>query len=809
MHPSFRHMAQAFSIALLVSTSARTIAEQQIPRPEHPFPQMLRGEWLNLNGPWEFGESDDVPAAVADAKWLAPDAKYPDTITVPFCRESKLSGLARRGFIKNVWYRRTFQRPDEWKAPRTRLHIGASDYRTRVWLNGRLLGEHVGGSTPFWFDVTQHLQPGENTVIVHAFDDTRSGLQPLGKQSPEPESHGCVYTRTTGIWQTVWLEGVGDAFIRDVRIEPDVANGRVLLQAEIDGACAGLTLEAVARAGEKEVGRARTPADWRNSRLVLDLSEKRLWQVGAPFLYDLELKLLRGSDTVDEVDSYFGLRDVTIKGAAILINGQPVFQRTVLDQGFYPDGVWTAPGDADLRGDIERSLAAGFNGARLHEKVFDPRFLYWADKLGYLVWGEFPNWGVNYKNPASHGPYIDEWLAVLRRDRNHPSIVGWCPFNETPADAVGLQNIVVNLTRAFDPARPVIDSSGWAHGLPDPEVLDAHDYDQNPESFRAHWTDGYGPQVVLPARYRNGQEQPFVPFFVSEYGGIGFSLGGGAWGYGQAAKDVEELHKRYEGLTNALLDNRYMFGFCYTQLTDVEQEQNGIYTYDRRPKFDLARLKAINTRAAAYEKDPPLELPSAAAGNGRPARAAAGALRTAGATESHVITAADGWRVLVGACPDDGQAREWRYVADAPPAAGWPRPDFDDAQWQRGRGAFGRKEGFEKLIRTPWTGKDIWLRQEFTRDGKLRPTDHKPVGEQIARALLVLHYDNAAEVYLNGELIWKAGGWNDAYAGFDVTDAVRRALRTGRNVLAIHCHQDEGGQFIDAALLLRDGLPQR
>jgi len=742
-------------LCLWPATASAAAGAPAPPRPEHPQPQMVRAEWLSLNGPWEFAETDEN----ADARFLAPDP-YPDKIVVPFCRESKLSGLARKGFVKNVWYRRTFRKPAEWKSPRVRLHVGACDWKTRVWVNGQLAGEHVGGSAPFRFDVTRRLKEGDNTVVIHAFDDTRSGLQATGKQAHSEKSQGCVYTRTTGIWQTVWLEGVGTAFLRDVRVVPDLKGLRALIQAEVNGPVAGLTFRATAAIGSQVVGTAEVPADWRHNEIVLPLSVKRPWSSEDPFLYDLKLTLARGSEVVDEVQSYFGLREVTIQGAAILINGKAVFQRTVLDQGFYPDGIWTAPSDAALRRDIDLSKAAGFNGARLHQKVFEPRFLYWADKLGYLVWGEFPNWGLSYKNPAVDLPVINEWIEILRRDRNHPAVIGWCPFNETPPEAGPLQSTIVQVTREIDPTRPVIESSGYFHGVPHPDALDAHDYNQDPVSFRQRWTESYGPGASLPDRYRAGQSWQAIPFFVSEYGGIGWNVSGG-WGYGGIPKSLDAFYARYQGLTDALLDNRYLFGYCYTQLTDIEQEQNGMYSYDRKPKFDVERIRKIQARPAAYEKDPPLEV-----------------------RKSNVA-----WRVLVGAVPDGPLARDWRYTMEKPPAD-WMKPGFDDATWKLGRGGFGQKGNWESFIKTPWSGKDIWLRQGFPC-----------AAAAFRRAMLVAHYDNDTEVYVNGKLLWKGERWNDQYVGFDVTKALQQALQPGKNAIAIHCHQDTGGQFIDVALL--------
>jgi hypothetical protein len=728
----------------------------EIPRPEHPQPQMQRREWLNLNGVWEFAETD----ADSDRRFLD-SAPYSDRITVPFCRESQLSGLGRRGFIKNVWYRRTFARPADWRAPRTRLHLGACDWQTRVWINGQEIGQHLGGSAAFAFDITPALAPGENVLVIHAQDDTRSGLQALGKQSATEQSEGIFYTRTTGIWQTVWLEGVGESYVARSAVVPDVQHARILLQADLEGAWQGLTLRADASARGVPCGSAGRALDGRSVVMTLDLSEKHLWSVDDPFLYDLNLSIARGDEVIDEVQSYFGLRSVAIEGAAVLINGRAVFQRLVLDQGFYPDGVWTAPSDADLRHDIELSKALGFNGARLHQKVFEPRFLYWADRLGYLVWGEFPSYGANYANRAVELPIAREWVEILQRDRNHPAIIGWCPFNETPPEAGHLQNTLVALTRAIDPTRPVLDTSGWSHSTADPELLDAHDYDQNPVTFRARWQNRCG-GFALPARY--GTARCDLPYFISEYGGIGWyqDAGGAAWGYGQMPKSLDEFYTRYAGLTDALLDQRTLFGFCYTQLTDVEQERNGLYTFDRQPKFDAERIRAINSRKAAYEKDPPRKSPEPAIG----------------------------WHMLVGAFPDGAGAHEWRYITDTPPAE-WIQPDFDDHTWKPGRGGFGRKGGWENRTRTSWTTSDIWLRQVFPYDGATWD-----------RGALVIHYDNATEVYVNGRKLWQAQGWNDQYAGFDVTSELRAALRPGENLIAIHCHQDEGGQFIDAALLL-------
>lgn len=581
-------LSMIFSVAAVcaVFSTASTASGASVPRPEYPTPQMVRANWMNLNGEWQFTETDD------SSKQFLGDETYPDKIIVPYCRESSLSGLGRKGFIRNVWYKKTFQLPGDWRSARTRLHIGACDWLTEVWVNGKLIGKHKGGSAPIVFDITKALKRDNNTVVIHAFDDTRSNLQETGKQSHAENSEGCVYTRTTGIWQTVWLEGVGSSFISEIRTVTDPDTGRVFVDPIVDGSCKDLTVRATAYAKGKQVAISEARADWRNTHLVLSLSEKHIWSIESPYLYDLKLVLLRNGKVVDELKSYFGVRTVSIEGRGILINHKPVFQRLILDQGFYPDGIWTAPTDQALRHDIELSQAAGFNGARLHQKVFDPRYLYWADKMGYIVWGESPNWGMDDGNPFTHVPFIDEWVEVLKRDRNHPAIIGWCPFNETGGNSATIQNSTVYLTRAIDPTRPVLDTSGWTHGISDPEVLDNHDYEGNPAVFRDRWKKGAGDNF------------PAVPFMVSEYGGMGWSIETG-WGYGVAPKNVDEFIDRFAGLSNALMDTRYCFGFCYTQLTDVEQERNGLYTYNRVPKFDVKRLHSILSRKAAYEIEGP------------------------------------------------------------------------------------------------------------------------------------------------------------------------------------------------------------
>ncbi len=735
-----------------------------IPRPEYPRPDCQRESWLNLNGEWQF--EVDEKGDGEQRGWIS-GRDFSQRIIVPFCPESKLSGLGlATNYLPHVWYRRQIQVPAQLRGRRLLLRFGAVDYQARVWLNGQFLGEHRGGYAPFAFEITGAVRPGDNELVVHVIDQLRSGLQPAGKQS-HGKSEGCVYTRTTGIWQTVWLEAVGETYLSEFSLTPDLEGGRIIVQGSLDGPSKAVTLRVRAYAEGRLVGEETVPAAWRSTLAVLKLSRVVAWQPGKPFLYDLAMDTLRGGKVLDSVRSYFGLRKVTVEGNRVLINDKPVFQRLILDQGFYPDGIYTAPSDDALRRDIELSLAAGFNGARLHQKVFEPRTLYWADKLGYLLWGEFPSWGVNLGHEEAVRRFVDEWQAVVRRDRNHPSVIGWCPLNETgTGEEVARLETLLAPTRSMDPTRPFLDSSGYTHFLPETDVFDAHDYEQNPQAFAARYAmfgaTGNEPWHNQPAdprsRYR-GQ-----PFFVSEYGGMHVKTArdtGGGWGYDGAGLSAEEFFARYKGLTDVLLDNPNMFGFCYTQLTDIEQEQNGIYFYDRAPKYDVARLAAINRRAAAYETQPP-----------------------------QVRRVA--WRTLV---PTSQQVPQiWRCTTNQP-AGDWFKPGFDDSGWAQGKGGFGSPGTLGAVVGTEWRTSDIWIRRTF----RAETTD-------FALPALKLHHDEDAEIYLNGQRVAVFTGFITHYSTV-LNAALAKVTVRGENVLAIHCHNTAGGQFIDAGIEVGTELP--
>jgi beta-galactosidase/beta-glucuronidase len=579
-----------------------------IPRSEHPRPQFYRENWMNLNGEWQFCIDNGNSGR---ARKLYEADELESKIIVPFCPESRLSGVEHTDFMAAVWYKRNIDLPDNWRNGRVILHFGAVDYDTEVWINGVSAGKHRGGYTSFSFDITHLLKDGKNSVAVCAEDDTRSLLQPAGKQSKQYHSYSCMYTRTTGIWQTVWIEFVPSSYISDIKLTPNTEAKYVRINAKIFNPKPDMELYAEAKINGKIAGTASAKVVGSNAELILNIKPDMAieWEPGNPALYNLNLRL--NNDTiVDEAASYFGLRSIAISDRAVLINGKPLFQRLILDQGFYPDGIYTAPTDEALRKDIELSMALGFNGARLHQKVFEERFLYWADKLGYLVWGEMASWGLQLENPSALERFQTEWLEVLERDYNHPSIIGWCPFNETYKEQnPELLRQIYRVTKQIDPSRPCIDTSGYIHeGLTD--IYDVHDYEQDPKLFDQHYKNRFPSQNEISADINIPcKPLPVIPYFVSEYGGIWWNPGQTdekSWGYGLRPNSEEEFIQRYEELTKVLIDNPNMFAFCYTQLTNVEQEVNGLYAYDRSPKLSEAayqRIKQANTRQAAIEKE--------------------------------------------------------------------------------------------------------------------------------------------------------------------------------------------------------------
>jgi beta-galactosidase/beta-glucuronidase len=575
-----------------------------LPRPEFPNPQFERKDWLSLNGPWRFA-FDDGDAGLREG-WPSTGKKLDRSIVVPFAFESPKSGIGDTRFHPVVWYQRDVAMPAAWKGRRVLLRFGAVDYHATVWLNGQKLGEHEGGSTPFAFDVTDHLRDGGNVVMVRAFDPPTDRFVPRGKQYWKEKSESIFYTRTSGIWQSVWLEAVGDSYLSHVRVTPSM-DGAVRFDARLARPAADQVLRATISYNGAVVTRGEAATDGSRAGLGLRVIDHREWQVGQGNLYDVTLELVRGGAVIDSVKTYYGYREVTVDAKGLQFNGRRLYLRMVLDQGYWPESLLTPPSDEAIQYDIKTSQAMGFNGARKHQKVEDPRFLYWADKLGYLVSGEMAN-AYQYDDQYV-ARFTREWLEVLERDINHPSIIMWIPINEswgTPnlRDKRQQAHLKANywLTKSLDPSRLVIENDGWEH-VDTTDVFGIHDYARTGDMIAKKYAVLDNPAARIPDNSRAalvpGYEYNGSPIFLSEFGGIAYRAPGspvpeGAWGYSGVEKTPEDALARLKGLYEAIAKVPRIIGVCYTQLTDVEQEINGLLTYDRKPKFDVNAIKAIN-----------------------------------------------------------------------------------------------------------------------------------------------------------------------------------------------------------------------
>jgi len=588
-----------------------------IPRPEHPRPERFRPAWLNLNGEWRF-EFDFGDTGMERGLFREPFEGRP--ILVPFSPESKLSLIGYTDFIPAMFYRREIVIPEEWQGMRILLHFGAVDCECRVFLDGVDVGSHRGGQTSFELDVTDSVHWGKTQQLtLYVRDDLRSGLHGCGKQSKKFASEGCCYTRVTGIWQTVWLEAVAFAGLRDCKIVADLDNGaffvtpkfyrmeseyRFEVTALADGTIAGVGIGAAAD----------------GVPVRIPLTEKREWNPADPFLYTLEFRVFDAKGTlIDEASGYAGLRKIIWSGNKLYLNNQEIFLRFVLDQGFYPDGIWTAPDDDSLRRDIELSMQSGFNGARLHQKVFESRFHYWADKLGYLTWAEFGSWGIDWSKSEARANFLTEWREAVSRDLNHPSIIGWTPLNEscpTAETAVAAafptpeawENYrswiteIYELTKSLDPSRPVNDSSGYLHVKTD--LWTVHAYQENLELLRSALFPPSGDVMYhIPSREVKYTGQPYLN---DEFGGFRLETasaeGDGFGYYGMLITDPAELCRRIAEQTDWMVESSGLAGYCYTQLTDVEQERNGIFRYDRSAKVPSGMLADVFGKKPKYSK---------------------------------------------------------------------------------------------------------------------------------------------------------------------------------------------------------------
>lgn len=578
-------------------------------RQEYPKPQFERQNWQNLNGEWDF--TIDHDNCGEGKKFFEVDKKLDGKIIVPFAPESVLSGVGNTDFLTSVWYKKQITVTEEQLNGRVVLHFGAVDYIATVYVNGKKVGVHKGGYNSFFFDVTAYLTAGENQICVHAEDNPTSYYIPTGKQDKSFTPKGVLYTRTTGIWQTVWLEYTPKTHIKSTKYYPNVKDGSVNIVVQLVGE-GNFTVKAFYK-GEL-MGEANADSNGGTLGVTVKLREKHLWEPLNGRLYDLELTYGE-----DKVKSYFGLREVKFEGHKFIINGKSVFQRFVLDQGYYPDGIYTAPSDQALYNDVKISIDAGFNGARLHQKIFEERFLYHCDKAGYMVWAEFPNW-ITVANVETLQTVLPQWTEEIERDFNHPAIIGWCPFNEMGGFVDGewrrvwrepgydFAKIFYNTTKTLDPTRPVNLISGGNHcfnfdGKQDTtDVIDAHLNDLR--KFDEWFKD-------MPESYYNlfdkKTEKIFgMPMWLSETGCVTWNEENPEFNYNMV--DNFWCPNTKEGCINLinefytyLMSKEYMFGLCLVQLYDVENEKNGIYTYDRKDKFGVESLKKVLSQKAAIE----------------------------------------------------------------------------------------------------------------------------------------------------------------------------------------------------------------
>ncbi|MFD1428503.1 glycoside hydrolase family 2 protein [Kroppenstedtia sanguinis] len=583
--------------------------DQTIPT-HYPRPQFKRKEWVNLNGNWNF-DFDDKDLGEQE-KWFLKH-RYHREIRVPFTYESKASGIGEESFHPYVWYQRSFEVPELEPEQRLLLHFNASDYITKVWVDGQFVGRHQGGYTKFSFDITNYLQNAREHELVVKVEDSQSCDQPRGKQRWINENFGCWYVQTTGIWQTVWLELVHESHLESVQITPDIDTSSVsfVYQVAEQAKRDDLRIQTDIYFEGKPVKSFSQHVDTSSPELKVNLASSaggewkvKLWHPQHPHLYDVIFTLYQGETLVDRVESYFGMRKVSIENGQVLLNNSPIYQKLLLDQGYWPDTMLTPPSEEVMIEDIDKTIEMGFNGVRKHQKVEDPCFLYWCDKKGLLVWSEV---AATYEfSREAIDNFTKEWIDIVQQNYNHPSIITWVPFNES----WGVKNIFTDerqqkfteaiyyLTKSLDAMRPVIVNDGWEHTVSD--IIALHDYEEFGEVFSQRYADkdkivnneiSHNLQKFAMAKGYNYQGQPII---ISEYGGIAFEAEQG-WGYGNQVATEEEFLRRYEAITAAIKNCEYISGYCYTQITDVQQEINGLLTEDRKPKISLEKIRKINS----------------------------------------------------------------------------------------------------------------------------------------------------------------------------------------------------------------------
>lgn len=570
----------------------------------YPRPQMVRADWTNLNGVWDF-LFDDQDMGEGE-KWYEEFPAKTRQIRVPFSYETTLSGIGDESFHPVVWYEREFAVSKTEK--RQILHFEGVDYTARVWVNGCFAGAHMGAYARFSLDITDYVVEGTNKVTVRA-EDSMSCTQPRGKQRWQKENFGCWYVQTTGIWKTVWLEEVPWTYIEKLKLTPDLDRARVLLEVKLNKKPdrAGQLSARILLDGMEVAASSVTAAKEYISLEMGVADEDTPWQMApwspqSPKLYDVELALLDGEER-DEASSYFGMRKISIEGGRVLLNNLPLYQRLILDQGYWEESHLTPPSEEALVRDIDLVLKAGYNGVRKHEKVEDERFLYWCDKKGLLVWCEMPS-AYTFQDETAE-QFTNQWMEIVRQNYSHPCIVTWTAFNEswgiervyTDLRQQKFTEAVYHLTKAFDPMRPVIVNDGWEHTVSD--IVTLHDYEEAGSVLAKRYCDREeitgGSIPFNRDRYAmaKGYSYKGQPVLISEYGGIAFRTEAG-WGYGNQVADENAFLERFSSITMAIKDLQYSVGFCYTQLTDVQQEVNGLYTARREPKVNIEEIRKIN-----------------------------------------------------------------------------------------------------------------------------------------------------------------------------------------------------------------------
>lgn len=588
---------------------------------DYPRPQFMRTDWENLNGTWDFGFDDEN--AGEKKKWYQ-EFKGDKKINVPFTYETKLSGIQDETRHDFIWYHRTISVDGE-KLENNRyiLHFEGSDFITKVWVNGAYAGSHRGGYARCSFDVTNLVHDGENELTVKV-EDSYDPQQPRGKQRWIKENFGCWYIQTTGIWKTVWSEYVPKIGLASVKMTPDLQNAALKLEYEVDAAeevlgedlivTASVSFKGVpvaqqsVMANQKHVGTTMNVSYYGSIGLEWGVCT---WTPSKPDLYDIDFTVIYKGEAVDEIGSYFAMREIRIDGPNILLNGHPLYQRLILDQGYWRDSHLTAPSEEALIEDIDKIHALGYNGLRKHQKIEDERFLYWCDVKGMLVWSEMAA-AYQYSDYAVE-EFAKEWMEIVRQNYNHPCIITWTPINESwGVSQVETRRVeqhfteaVYHLTKSFDMMRPVIVNDGWEHTISD--IITLHDYEEVGDTLYKRYTE-YKDQIMTTEVYHssgksafaNGYEYKGQPMIISEYGGIAFNNDDSGWGYGNKVNTKEDFIRRFDDITTAVKKIPYCCGFCYTQVSDVQQEINGLMDIDRNFKVEPEVIKEINERQIGY-----------------------------------------------------------------------------------------------------------------------------------------------------------------------------------------------------------------